>query len=126
MLALAIAGQPGAAWLPVHEDEEATTSIAARAIGRAGGHRTVAVRTTFRDAAAGGFIHESLELDCAAGRLRSLHETILDGRGERVTDGPSLSPDWTTPPEGAPFRAVLTRVCAPPPIERSFPTASKE
>ena len=57
LLALAIAGQPGAAWLPVHEDEEATTSIAARAIGRAGGHRTVAVRTTFRDAAAGGFIH---------------------------------------------------------------------
>ncbi|HMG47514.1 MAG TPA: surface-adhesin E family protein [Allosphingosinicella sp.] len=112
VLALAIAGPPSAAWLPVHEDEEATTSIAARAVGRAGAYRTVAVRTMFRDAAAGGFIH-ALELDCAAGRLRAVHETILDGRGQRVTDGPSLSSAWITPPEGAPFRAVLTRVCAP-------------
>jgi hypothetical protein len=112
LLALAIAGQPGAAWLPVHEDQEATTSINSRAIGRAGEHRTVAVRTMFRDAAAGGFIHD-LELDCAASRLRTVHETILGGRGERVTDGPSLSPEWMTPPEGAPFRAVLTRVCSP-------------
>jgi riboflavin biosynthesis pyrimidine reductase len=111
LLALAIAGPPRAAWLPVHVDQEATTSIDARTIGRAGGHRTVAVRTMFRDAAAGGFIHD-LELDCAAGRLRPVHETILDGRGQRVTDGPSLSSAWVTPPEGAPFRAVLTRVCS--------------
>jgi hypothetical protein len=112
LLAVAVAVQPGAAWLPVHEDREATTSIDARAIGRAGEHRTVAVRTMFHDAAAGGFIHD-LEVDCVAGRLRTVRETILDGRGEPVADGPSLSPDWTTPPEGAPFREVLSRICSP-------------
>ena len=112
MLALVLAGQAVAQWLPVHEDAEATTSIDARSIRRAGPQRTVSVRTMFRsDPEAGGFIHD-LELDCAGRRLRSVHETILDARGERVIDGPALSGSWTSPPDEAPFSAVLRRVCA--------------
>jgi hypothetical protein len=111
VLALLLAGLSGPEWLSVHEDSEATTSIDVRAIGRVGQHRTVAVKTMFRNAEAGGFVHD-IELDCAANRLRAVHESILNGRGERVSDGPALSPGWMTPPDGAPFLAVLRGVCS--------------
>jgi len=107
---IAISTHAGAEWTPVHEDPEATTSISARPADRAGGHLSVAVRTMFKDDQSGGFIHQ-LEVDCGANRLRAVHEAILDPSGETVTEGPSISADWTTPPEEAPFSAVMRRVC---------------
>lgn len=111
LTAIAIALQPVVEWVVVHEDAEAATSVDLRSIRRSGEHARVAVRTLFRDPEAGGFIH-NVEVDCAAGRLRGVHETILDARGERVIDGPSLSREWMDLPEEAPFAAALRRACS--------------
>lgn len=109
-IALSVAAQAGVQWTPVHDDDQATTSIDARSIGSSNGFRTIAVRTLFKDGESGGYIHD-LELDCAGHSLRAVHETILDSQGRRVTDGPS-NQDWLTPPQEAPFSAVLRDVCA--------------
>ena len=110
LLAVAVFAQPAAQWVTVHDDVEASTSVNTRTLGQSGSRRTVSVRTIFKDGQSGGYIHD-LELDCPAARLRSVHETILNTRGERVIDGPSLSSEWMAPPEGAPFFAVLRHAC---------------